>query len=162
MAFPRIKFSPDTSPFSFLVSTPFHCRLCSVTLVRKQVAQWVRVSAWQSPFCHLSLLSLFCHCSFLFVSSALLLCGPNFPGRWHGVHVSLRVSPALCLLPDVSSHISCCASPHILLCPLLTVVIALFKLGLRGCGVGAWWLHSIHCQTNWDHLGGPCSQCSDS
>lgn len=41
--------------------------------------------------------------------------------------------------------------PHILLCPLPTVAIALFWLGLRGCGVGARWLDSIHCHTDCNH-----------
>lgn len=120
MAFPRISFSPDTSPLSFLVSTalPFtadyawslwcgsrwHRRLGSVhgTLL----------------FATLSLLCLFCHCSFLFVSSALVWASlwPHFPGRWHRVHVSLRVSPALCTIMFASRcFLSClllCIPPH--------------------------------------------------
>lgn len=45
-----------------------------------------------------------------------LLCGPQFPGRWHGVPVSKRVSPALCTIMFTSrcflSRLLWCIPPH--------------------------------------------------
>lgn len=120
LAFPRINFSPDTSPLPFLVSTPL--------LFTADYAQ----SLWWWNRWHRRLGSV--HGSFLFatrhfflfsatVPSFLfhlhwcgLLCGPQFPGRWHGVPVSKRVSPALCTIMFASrcflARLLWCIPPH--------------------------------------------------
>lgn len=125
LAFSRISFSPETSPLPSQSSLPF----LSLQIMLSHFGEETGATGgWgqRMAVSFLPFITSFCHCPFLFVSSALVwaFVWASFPQE---VSWSACLQPcAQCLLPDVSSHVSCCAFLHILLCLLPTAAIALF------------------------------------